>query len=128
MDSPADRRYSKDHEWALLEQDGTVRIGISAFAQDQLGDVVYVDLPSIGTNVSQSKQIGEIESVKAVSELYCPVSGEIIEINAEVAEAPELLNQDPYKRGWLVRVQPTDPTEIDSLMDAGQYDLFLGAN
>ena len=128
MDSPADRRYSKDHEWALLEQDGTVRIGISAFAQDQLGDVVYVDLPSIGTNVSQSKQIGEIESVKAVSELYCPVSGEIIEINAEVAEAPELLNQDPYKRGWLVRVQPADPTEIDSLMDAGQYDLFLGAN
>jgi len=125
MDTPTDRRYSTEHEWALLEEDGTVRIGISAFAQDQLGDVVYVDLPAVGSKLSQSKQMGEVESVKAVSDLYSPVSGEVVDVNPSVVDTPELLNQDPYEKGWLVRVRPADIAELKNLLDAAQYDSLL---
>ena len=121
MDIPADRRYSKEHEWALLEDDGTVRIGISEFAQHELGDVIYVEMPALGARVTQGEQMGEIESVKAVSDLYSPVTGEIVEVNADVKSKPELVNENPYADGWLVRVKPDDAGELNNLLDPAAY-------
>ena len=121
MDVPADRRYSAEHEWALIEDDGIVRIGISEFAQHELGDVIYVELPKVGTRVKQKDQMGEIESVKAVSDLFSPVTGEVVEVNAAVKDKPELVNEDPYNGGWLVKVKPDDAGELDALMDSAAY-------
>ena len=121
MAIPDDRRYSKEHEWALLEDAGTVLVGISEFAQAELGDVVYVELPKAGERVKAGGQIGEIESVKAVSDLFSPVSGEIVEVNDAVKQKPELVNDSPYENGWLLRIKPDDPSELDSLLDAAQY-------
>jgi glycine cleavage system H protein len=122
METPADRKYSDEHEWVMADADGTVRVGISFFAQDQLGDVVYVDLPAIGARVEQSQRMGEVESVKTVSDLYSPVSGEVVEVNQAVVDSPQLLNQDPYDQGWLVRVRVADVRMLDGLLDAVQYD------
>ena len=121
MDVPVDRRYSTEHEWALVEEDGTVRVGISDFAQHELGDVIYVELPPVGSRVKQKDQMGEIESVKAVSDLFSPVTGEVVEINADVKTKPELVNEDPYNGGWLVKVKPDDAGELDSLLDPAAY-------
>ncbi len=121
MAIPDDRRYSKEHEWALVEDAGTVLVGISEFAQEELGDVVYVELPKVGAKVKQGGQIGEIESVKAVSDLFSPVSGEIVEVNDAVKQNPELVNDSPYENGWLLRIKPDDPSELDALLDATQY-------
>jgi glycine cleavage system H protein len=122
--SPADRRYTKEHEWVRVEDDlGT--IGITDYAQDQLGDIVYVDLPSPGTPVKQLEKLGEIESVKAVSDLYSPVSGEVAEVNQEVNDRPEVVNQSPYEDGWLLRVRLADPAEVESLLSAEQYDELI---
>ncbi|MEK9659117.1 MAG: glycine cleavage system protein GcvH [Chloroflexota bacterium] len=121
MDLPADRRYSKEHEWALHQPDGTVLVGITEFAQHELGDVVYVELPKAGAQVAQFKQMGEVESVKAVSELYSPLSGEVVEVNTTLKDSPELVNESPYAKGWLVRVKPANPAELDALMDAAAY-------
>ena len=121
MAIPDDRRYSKEHEWALLEDAGTVLVGISEFAQAELGDVVYVELPKVGERVKAGGQIGEIESVKAVSDLFSPVSGEIVEVNEGVKANPELVNESPYENGWLVRIKPDDPAQLDTLLDAAQY-------
>ncbi|MCY4449898.1 MAG: glycine cleavage system protein GcvH [Chloroflexi bacterium] len=121
MPVPEDRRYSKEHEWALPEPDGLVLIGITDFAQHELGDVVYVDLPQPGDRVTQNAQMGEVESVKAVSELFSPISGEVTAVNDEVKNAPELLNESPHEKGWLIRVKPDDPAELDSLLDAAAY-------
>ena len=121
MPVPADRRYSKEHEWALVQDDGSVLIGITEFAQHELGDVVYVELPKVGDKVAQHTQMGEIESVKAVSELFSPVSGEVIEINAEVKNKPELVNEDPYAGGWLLRVKADDADELKNLLNAAAY-------
>jgi len=124
MPSPSDRRYTKEHEWVRVEDDmGTV--GITDYAQDQLGDIVYVDLPSPGTQVKQLEKLGEIESVKAVSDLYSPVSGELVEVNQGVNDRPELVNQSPYEEGWLVRVRLADPAELDNLLTAKQYDELI---
>ena len=124
MPSPTDRRYTKEHEWVRVENDlGT--IGITDYAQDQLGDLVYLDLPSSGTQVKQLDKLGEIESVKAVSDLYSPVSGEVVEVNQEVVDRPELVNQSPYGQGWLVRLRLTDPAEVDGLLTAEQYDELI---
>ncbi|MBM3939394.1 MAG: glycine cleavage system protein GcvH [SAR202 cluster bacterium] len=120
MDIPADRKYSKEHEWAKPEADGTVLVGISFFAQDQLGDVVYIDLPKPGAKLTQFSRFGEIESVKAVSELYAPVSGEVVEANEAVAQKPELVNQAPYD-SWLIRVRAANQQELNNLLDAKQY-------
>lgn len=123
MASPSDRRYTREHEWVKVEdQVGTV--GITDYAQDQLGDIVYVRLPEVGTQVRQMEPFGEIESVKAVSDLYAPVSGEVIEVNAALEERPELVNQSPYGEGWMVRVRLSDPSELDSLMTAEEYDRY----
>ena len=124
MPSPTDRRYTKEHEWVRVE-DNVAVVGITDYAQDQLGDIVYLNLPSPGTQVKQLDKLGEIESVKAVSDLYSPVSGEVAEVNQEVNDRPELVNQSPYEEGWLVRVRLADPTEVDSLLSAEQYDELI---
>ncbi|MXW31102.1 MAG: glycine cleavage system protein GcvH [Chloroflexi bacterium] len=125
MSVPEDRRYSKEHEWALAEPDGLVLVGITDFAQHELGDVVYVELPKPGDRVTQNAQMGEVESVKAVSELFSPVSGEVAAVNDDVKNAPELLNESPHEKGWLIRVKPDDPAELDSLLDAAAYAALI---
>jgi glycine cleavage system H protein len=121
---PTDRKYSQQHEWVKPE-DSTAKVGITHYAQDQLGDIVYVDLPEVGSALGQAQKLGEVESVKSVSELYSPVSGKVIEVNQEVIGHPELVNFDPYQRGWLVRIKPSNPTEMDDLMTASDYESFL---
>lgn len=121
MNIPADLRYSPDHEWARLDAAGKVRVGITDYAQDALGDVVFIDLPAVGTKVASGDSFGEVESTKSVSELYAPVSGTIVEINDVLADAPEKLNEDPYGEGWICLIEPDDPAEIDSLLSADAY-------
>lgn len=121
MAVPEDRRYSKEHEWALAEPDGAVLVGVTDFAQHELGDVVYVELPAPGERVAQFAKMGEIESVKAVSELFSPVSGEVAAVNAALKDNPELVNESPYENGWLIRVRVDDASELDALMDAPAY-------
>lgn len=122
---PDDLRYSSEHEWARPESDGVVEVGITHYAQDTLGDVVFVELPEVGSQVGQFDKFGEIESVKAVSDLYSPVSGTVAEVNEKLEQAPELVNADPYGDGWIMRVQLDDPSELDSLMDASTYTATL---
>ena len=121
MPVPEDRLYSKEHEWALIQSDGSVIVGITDFAQPELGDVVYLELPSQGANVIQHQQMGEIESVKAVSEVFSPVSGVVLEVNTSAQDSPELVNSSPYEEGWLIKVQPSDEAELKSLLDAKDY-------
>ncbi|MBM4406368.1 MAG: glycine cleavage system protein GcvH [Chloroflexi bacterium] len=123
--NPPELRYSREHEWVRMEKDGTATIGITHYAQEQLGDVVYVDLPEKGKGLSQFTKFGEIESVKAVSDLFAPIGGEIIATNAALKDSPELVNTDPYGQGWMVKVKPRDTGELKSLMDSKAYDLLL---
>ena len=127
MGTPSDRRYSKEHEWALVEADGTILVGISDFAQDQLGDVVFVELPKVGAKVAQNDQIGEIESVKSVSDLFTPVSGEVVAVNSAVMDAPNLVNEDPYQKGWMLRIKADDPAQVEDLLEASDYDALTAA-
>jgi glycine cleavage system H protein len=122
--NPSDRKYSKEHEWIKLEDGSNGLVGITDYAQDQLGDVVYLDLPASGTQLEQFGKFGEIESVKAVNDLFSPVSGAIIESNPEVVEKPELVNEDPYAGGWLLRLQLSDPSELEALLTAEEYEAF----
>src|ERR671918_1247230 len=124
MDIPPELRYSSDHEWAKLE-DGRVRVGITDYAQDALGDVVFVDLPDVGTAVEQGASVSEVESTKSVSEIYAPVSGTIVEVNADLTDSPERLNDDPYGEGWICVIEPTDPTQLDELLDAEGYRALI---
>ena len=117
--------YSQEHEWVRIENKNTVTIGVTDFAVSQLGDVVFVELPEIGTDLVQFMQLGEIESVKAVSELYSPISGQIIEINDSLIDNPALVNNDPYMSGWLIKVSLADLSEINNLMNYEQYSAFL---
>jgi glycine cleavage system H protein len=121
MNFPSDLRYTKEHEWVRVEGDAGV-VGVTDYAQDQLGDLVYLDLPAAGASVAQYAKLGEIESVKAVSDLYSPVSGEIVKVNQEAVDSPELVNSDPYGRGWLIKVRLSNPSEIDGLLDAAAYE------
>ena len=122
LDFPADLKYSRDHEWiAEAGEDAVVRVGISDFAQDSLGDVVYVDLPAVGETVTANETCGEIESTKSVSDVVAPVSGEVVTVNDDVVETPETLNTDPYGAGWLFEVRMSDPAEAEALMDADSY-------
>jgi len=124
MTYPTDLRYTKDHEWIRLdEQNG--QIGITDYAQEQLGDVVYVELPEVGRVFSQGDQFGSVESVKAVSDLYCPVSGEVIEVNSVLETQPELVNKDPHEN-WMIVVKLTNPDELASLVDADAYANLIG--
>ena len=121
---PADLRYTKEHEWAKVEGK-RARVGITHFAQDQLGDVVFVELPKVGTKVTQMKAFGVVESVKAVSDLFAPLSGVVVEVNQELTQQPERVNRDPYGTGWLVVVELSSPAESETLMTASQYEEFL---
>lgn len=124
MASPADRNYSKDHEWTVADGD-VATIGITDFAQDQLGEVVYVDLPSVGDTVEAGEPFGEIESVKSVSELYAPLSGEVVEVNEALSDTPETVNTDPYAAGWMIKVRMEDPSQAEALLSASAYDEFV---
>ena len=124
MTTPDDRRYSKEHEWLKLDG-GEATVGITDYAQGQLGDVVYVDLPEPGASVKQFEKMGEIESVKAVSELFSPASGEVIATNQAIIQKPELVNTDPYREAWLIKVKLTSPGEFDALLSAADYDAFV---
>jgi glycine cleavage system H protein len=121
---PNDVRYTKDHEWARKEGD-LIRVGVTAFAVDQLGDVTLVDLPSVGDQVKAHERFGDIESVKTVSELFAPVSGEVVEVNGDLDGTPEVVNEAPYEGGWFVVIKPSSPAEYDALMDAAAYEAFL---
>jgi|YelNatPaOPRAMG01_1025707.scaffolds.fasta_scaffold165911_2 glycine cleavage system H protein len=123
---PADFRYTKEHEWVKLE--GAIgTIGITDHAQHELGDIVYVDLPKPGTKLEKGKTLGSVESVKAVSDVYAPISGEVVEINSALADAPEKLNQDPHGAAWLVKVKVSAPQEVNDLMPAADYEKYVGA-
>jgi glycine cleavage system H protein len=122
---PPDLRYSKEHEWVKIEAEGVAIVGITEFAAESLGDVVFLDLPEVGTQLTQFEVLGEVESVKAVSELYSPISGEVLERNEEAIENPQLVNDSPYGSGWLLKVTYGDPTEMDDLMTTEQYDAFV---
>jgi glycine cleavage system H protein len=124
MDIPSDLRYSTDHEWARVEE-GRVRIGITDYAQDALGDVVFVEVPEPGTKVERGASFSEVESTKSVSEIYAPVSGTIAEVNAELADSPERLNDDPYGEGWICIIEPTDPAQLGELLDAEAYRALI---
>lgn len=124
MATPSDLKFSKEHEWVRVDGDVVV-IGISDFAQDQLGEVVYVDLPSAGDSLTAGDTFGEIESVKSVSELYAPITGEVLEANDALGDTPEIVNQDPYAEGWMVKVKLADAADLDELMVAAEYDAFV---
>ena len=123
---PENFRYTKEHEWVLAEGD-TGTVGITDHAQEELGDIVYVDLPKVGSHVEAGKQMGSVESVKAVSDIFAPVSGEIVEINETLAEAPEKLNTDPHGAAWLVKIKLSSAAEIQNLMTAAGYQSYIGA-
>jgi glycine cleavage system H protein len=121
LEYPSDLKYTREHEWAALEDNNRVRVGISDFAQDALGDVVYVNLPDEGTEVRAGEAVGEVESTKSVSDIFSPVSGRVVERNQALMDSPELVNQEPYGEGWMVVIEMSDPEELDDLLDADAY-------
>jgi glycine cleavage system H protein len=124
MNSPADLRYSDTHEWARLESDGSVTVGITWHAQHLLGDLVYVENPSVGTAFRKGEECGVVESVKAASDIYCPVSGAVVAVNEDLSSSPEKINQDPYA-AWMFKLRPSNPGELKNLMDAEQYENLI---
>jgi glycine cleavage system H protein len=122
---PRDLHYTREHEWARVE-DELIRVGITAYAVEQLGDVTLVDMPALGEDVQAHERFGDIESVKTVSELFAPVSGEVVEINTALESSPELVNEGPYDEGWLIKIRPSDRRELAELMDAAGYEDYLG--
>ena len=122
---PGDLKYAKTHEWVRMNDDGTVTIGITDNAQEQLGDMVYVEVPEEGRTLEREEACAVVESVKAASDVYSPVAGDVIEVNEALAESPESVNQQPYGDGWLLRLKPADSGELDALMDAGGYQAFI---
>ncbi len=124
MENPRELKYTKEHEWIRIEQDIGI-VGITDFAQKQLTDIVFVELPEKGKRVEQGKQIATIESVKSVSDVFSPVSGEVLEVNNELGEKPEIINQDPYGKGWIVKLKIENKEEIERLMSAEEYENFL---
>lgn len=124
MNFPDDLRYTREHEWAR-GKGGRVVVGITDFAQHQLGDVVYVELPDVGDAVKKGESFGVVESTKAVSELFAPISGKVVEVNGPLADAPETLNSDAYGKGWMIAIEPSDPKEVDALLDAKAYRAFV---
>jgi glycine cleavage system H protein len=119
--TPTELKYASSHEWARLEDDGTVTVGISDHAQGALGDVVFVELPELGTVFAAGDEAGVVESVKAASDIYAPVGGEVIEVNTALEDEPEMVNAEPYNEGWFFKLQPSDTDELDALLSAGEY-------
>ncbi len=124
MEFPEDLKYSKEHEWVLVEGN-VATVGITDFAQDQLGDIVFVELPGIGDKVSKEDAFGVVESVKAVSDIYAPVSGKVLEVNDDLPENPEMVNEDPYGDGWMIKIEMNDPEELQDLMTATEYEEYV---
>ena len=123
--NPPDLKYSKEHEWVRSESDSVVVMGITEFAQDSLGDVVFVEIPDVDAELTQGEKMGEIESVKAVSDLYSPVSGKVIKRNESLIDNPELVNEGPFEQGWMLKVEIKDASELDNLLSAEDYNSFL---
>jgi glycine cleavage system H protein len=123
---PENLRYTKDHEWIRVDGDSGT-IGITDHAQEELGDIVYVELPKVGAKLEQSSSFGSVESVKAVSDIYCPVSGEVAEVNQALAESPEKVNDEPYGNGWLIKLKLANPAQVDQLMTAAQYTDYISS-
>ena len=125
--NPTDLKYTNQHEWVRIESDGTGTMGLSEFAAESLGDIVFLELPEVDTELAQSEELGEVESVKAVSTICAPLSGRVTARNEEVLESPEVVNESPYEAGWLVKVEPSDLSELDKLMSAEEYEIFLAS-
>lgn len=123
--NPKEYKYTQEHEWICLEPGGKGKVGVTDYAQSQLGDVVFLDLPAPGAKVAQFGKMGEIETVKAVADLFSPVSGQVSEINQAAIDEPKLINEDPYGTGWLVRLELSQPSELDALMNSDEYDKFV---
>lgn len=119
--TPSELKYASTHEWARLEEDGSVTVGITDHAQEALGDVVFVELPEVGTQLAASDEAGVVESVKAASDIYAPVAGEVIAVNGQLEDEPEIVNADPYNDGWFYKLQPSDASELDALLSAEDY-------
>ena len=124
---PKDLKYTKSHGWVKPNADGSVTVGITHHAQDLMGDMVFVDLPTAGTKVTSGKECGVVESVKAASDVYAPVSGEVVEANAALADSPETVNKDPYGSGWMFRLKPANKAEVDALLDAKAYEALVAS-
>jgi len=124
MSAPKDLRYSSDHEWVKTE-DGKARIGITHFAQSELGDIVFVELPQVGDEIKAGEPFGSVESVKTVSELYAPISGTVLEVNAELEDSPEFVNESPYETAWMIVIEPSDASEIDGLLTDEAYNKLI---
>jgi glycine cleavage system H protein len=125
--TPSNLKYTKSHEWVRRESDGTITVGITDHAQDLMGDLVYVELPEAGRKLAAGKEVAVVESVKAASDVYAPVSGEITAANAALADAPETINKDPYGEGWMFKIRPSSPAEFNALLDAAAYDAQVAA-
>lgn len=124
MEFPEDLKYSREHEWVLVE--GSIAtVGITDFAQEQLGDVVFVELPAVGDKVTKDEAMGVVESVKAVSDIYAPVSGTVVEVNDDLPDSPEMINEDPYGDGWIVKIEMTDKTDLDDLLNGPAYEEYV---
>ena len=121
MNTPKELKYSEEHEW-VKDEDGKYRIGITHFAQSELGDIVFVELPEVGDEVTADEPFGSVESVKTVSELYAPISGKVVEVNEELEDSPEFVNESPYEQAWMIVVEPSNLSELDALMSAEDYD------
>jgi glycine cleavage system H protein len=124
MTTPKDLRYSKEHEWVKTEGEN-VRIGITHFAQSELGDIVFVELPEVGDTITADEPFGSVESVKTVSELYAPISGKVVEVNEDLNDSPEFVNDSPYEKAWMVVIEPSDASEVDKLMTSEEYDQMI---
>ncbi|TMN21282.1 glycine cleavage system protein GcvH [Lentibacillus cibarius] len=127
MSLPKDLLYTEEHEW-IKKEDGKVRIGITDFAQDELGDIVFVELPEVGDEIQADEPFGSVESVKTVSELYAPINGKVVEINDELEDSPEFVNESPYEKAWMIVVEPADEAELDQLLSAEQYEDTIKAD
>ena len=126
-DHPSELKYTTEHEWVRTEVNGTVTIGITFFAQDQLGDVVYLVLPDVGASIKKGSKMGEVESVKSISDLFVPISGEVLAINKDAIDHPERINEDPYGAGWMINVKPSQEVELEQLLSADDYDKTISS-
>ncbi len=127
MNFPQELRYTQDHEWILIEDDGTAVVGITDFAQHELGDIVFIDITALGQSLNQGEIFGSVEAVKTVSDLFLPVTGEVLALNEAIEKSPELLNADPYGEGWIIRLRPADASAVTDLMTADAYQALVGA-
>lgn len=125
--NPTDRKYTREHEWVIDNGNGTATIGITDHAQELLTDIVFVELPAVGKQVRQMEPVAVVESVKSVSDVYSPVSGEVTEVNQKLEQSPELINQDPYGKGWIAKLKMVNPAELQELMEAAAYEAFIAA-